>query len=351
MEPGLNLLLTLHPLAVRQDENFTTAALVNLLRHLSSQHEEAFLAILNLLGGEDCPFASEDTPQLEIKTWAATPHGIPDFRVETRSKLLLVEVKVSAGISKKQVDDYLRELHSYEHKLRRLALLTRYPVQLRLPENVAAVRWYEVAEHLDAYRPLDQIQPASFLTDQFLEFICGQSLMVPQLRSSVSTGLRDYLAAHRDDSVFNKRIRSLTRLSKHDELRPLHDLLLMLDEALQRLGVSPPIRLDSGQSEGGWIGYNIHSMHYFLYLRLARPEVLIFQDYRGPVAKAAVQPGKGYLAITSDKTTWKNEMDLVSEEIGFFQASRSGQLQLLEDFFLNSRSWAEEIETASAADE
>lgn len=348
MEPTLNLLLTLHPLAPRQDENFTTAALVNLFRHLATQRPETLLAILNGFGGERCPFDPGDIPFLEFETWASTPHGIPDIRIQTATKLLLVEVKVTAEVTPPQVSDYLTELRSsrkYSH--RRLVLLTRYPVPFDLDDDVGTVRWYELADLLDAHRPPSHLQPVAFLTDQFLEFAYGQTLMVAQLRSGISRGLRKYQSSHREDSIFTSRIRRLSKLAPHEDLKGFHDLLLMMEEALRRAAPDRSAKLDSGQQEGGWIGYNLQDMHYYLYVRLSRPEVVVFQDYTGSILREAIPRDRGHAKTTAGRTTWNNELDLASSETSFFTAPKSEQLRLLEDFFLTSKGWADEIEATS----
>jgi hypothetical protein len=91
MQEQMSLLLRLHPLDIRQDENLTTAALVNLLGHLSRQRAEARIATLNRPDGETCTFDHGDIVQLEIETWASAPHGIPDFRIRTATRLLMVK--------------------------------------------------------------------------------------------------------------------------------------------------------------------------------------------------------------------------------------------------------------------
>lgn len=348
MDSDLNLFLSLHPLARRQDENFTTASFVYLLMHLRRQYPGVLAKVLSKLGGEGCAFKAEDASQAQFVLWESTGDRIPDLRVTAPGKVMIVEVKVSHGVNQAQLDQYLDLLAESEAPQRRLALLTRYPVDVVIPSEVNTVRWYELAEILEQESPACISQPTAFLLNQFLGFIYAQSLMVAQVRSGISSDLRTYQRAHPRDSIFQlRRIRSLSRLLPFPELRSLHDFLLMLEELLQRLDVKPRPRLDSGQQERGWIGYSTPGLRYFLYVRLAEPDVLRFQLYKAPINAAAFDRSLGQLKRADSRLTWVNQIDLASSELGFFSMSRADQLRVLEDFFTTSTKFADALEAAS----
>jgi hypothetical protein len=122
-------------------------------------------------------------------------------------------------------------------------------------------RWQQIAEWLEEETLADSTpQQTRLLVEQFLDFLRYQHATVVQIRSGISQGLASYQKNHSSDSVLiTRRVRSLAPLAAEQDLQPLHDLLMMMNEALLILGVAPQPKLDSGRSHGGWIGYNLNN--------------------------------------------------------------------------------------------
>lgn len=180
-QPGNNnLLLVLRKYAHQQDENFTTATFVHLLRHFHDEQPEVAISILNKILGPRCKLTQADLP-LRISSQIGVDGNQPDICVESRDDKEIkafIEVKVEQPVDWVQIKKYADVLENDRlHSRKCLALLTRDLVDKEQDQvqaqRVNPVRWHEVARAFREELKLKRVRdPASvYLTKQLLEFL------------------------------------------------------------------------------------------------------------------------------------------------------------------------------------
>jgi len=281
--------------------------------------------------------------KVKIDTQVRNENTIQDIQIETPRHLLFIEVKVGSPLTDNQVLTYIQLLRKSKHYPNaRLISLTKYPVGQQTEKDIYSVRWYEVAEWLESYFDNLSSDISKFLVDQFLFFLKSQNSTIPQVKTNLSHGIKRYEQKMGNQSIFRKRLRRLDVLSKDDDLKPLHDFLLLLDEVFKKLGFQPEPHFDSGQSkEGKWIGYNINKMTYFVFITLNEPEVLCFQTFNRIILEPTKELGVGVLYKEHKRITWWNRIDLALTK--FFDQTKENQLKLILNFVKTSIEFAESI--------
>ena len=87
-------------------------------------------------------------------------------------------------------------------------------------------------------------------------------------------------------------------------------------------------RLESGQSEGGWVGFVFNNLDFCFEILYSQPDNLVFET-----AKFKVDPEKfdgrlGKIWKQGNLIKWKVELNL--SEIGFFNKGRQRQFYCIE---------------------
>ncbi len=339
--------------AQTQDENFTTEAFAHLLRHALVQAPEVARSLLRLLFGAELDLSDEAMAGTTVTSqWYALP-AIPDIKVENNRLLALVEVKVGAELTRAQAEDYLALLdgHATVHQAKRLAVLTRDAAPPDLPESTRPVRWFEIGDALEEALRAPLRPVTHYLLDSFHGFLVGQGLTLPTVRSGVSEGVRRHLRRAGDESVLRKPIKSPAHLTEDPDLRPLHDLLLLMRHAVEQVQQPTPYpwSFGCGQQEGGWIGYNLGLMAYFFYLPLGAPEIVRFQAFEAPLDPNRFDGRLGRLVETYGRVRWEHDLDLGTASGAFFQQAREQQLATLHSFLGESLQFARSLEPVPAS--
>jgi hypothetical protein len=341
-----NLIIRLHRWASRQDENFTTETFVFLLEYLMDREPEIAIDLLDRLTGSQGIFG-KDVAQVEINTQQRAENMIPDIWIESQETLVLVEVKVTSYLGAGQVQSYrgLLEKH-FDQRKKQLVVLTRYPVFGTTYDDVLYVRWHQIAQWLEEYLQNVTLGEVNrYQIEQFLEFLRWQGAAPLQVRSDLSQAIANYQARNVAESVFSRRIRSLSLLQTIPGLSPLYNLLLLMDEAIAGMALPRPAKFDSGQptkQEAGWIGYNLNQMEYFYFLFLDHPERIVFEIMRRKIIVEEVELGR--LENRFGGLVWFHELNLNDPAVDFFKGkNKAYQLKILEDFLRESLCYAETI--------
>jgi len=351
----------LYRLAHRQQENFTTDAFVQLLRHLSA-HEPAIAArVLDWLT-ESTLFSQHAPPgQLWIRTQAGTHHHvIPDIRIEDDDADLyvIVEVKLGGWLTVDQMEDYREELDVCAGKQTRLVGLVGAPppdplLGIGEPRSWADLQltirtWGEVGLKLLEEVPAATSPVTPYLVEQLVGFLRDRGLVV----GGVSR-LSDELRLHREwadanpgePALTRARIRSLARVESMPHTTQLCNLLRMMQAVAVNSGFGRPA-LDSGGSiPRSWIGYNLQGMKYFFFIRLLEPERVIFQRYLEGVDPGSFDGTLGVLdpVAPSGLVRWQHSLDLAADDGAFFRRPDPEQLVTLAHFFTHSYTYAETL--------
>jgi hypothetical protein len=115
----------------------------------------------------------------------------------------------------------------------------------------------------------------------------------------------------------------------------LRDMLLQLEHVLKHAPGVDTYRFDSGPNMATpWIGFNINDMEFFFFLSLNAPELLTLQRFRGGVDPNSFDGSLGELDRRSDGIVrWRTTLDLADARVGYFEADRAEQVQIITRFF------------------
>lgn len=333
-----NLFTSLHCWARRQDENFTTEGLATVLELLLEREPTVGLSVLRRLSGGVLDPSQDSARLVRIDTQPRTPEwGVPDVKISAPDLLVYVEAKVFSGLGKGQLESYRRALIGSGLPRTGLVLLTHYPITGTISQDVHTVRWYQIAEWLEAELNQGLADPAcQYLTAEFLDFLRGRGLGLIPVRSQLSKAINAYQGKMGPHSVLEKRIRSLKRIAAEPKLQPLTSLLTLMDQALQVLQLSERPRLDSGKPHGGWIGYNINSMEYFFCIYFKDPDAIVFETFDREVDQEACSGRGGETFVSWGALRWRDILDLADPTVDFFTKPKGTQINILERFVRDS---------------
>jgi len=253
MDLSENLFIRLHHWASRQDENFTTEAFVYLLKHLQSSEESSFVNIISNLSGNLISPSTDKAQEIKISSQKHIENTIQDIQVQTPNKLIFIEIKLGSPIERKQVSTYLDLLKNsqYQTENTRLVCLTRSPISSDITEGALPIRWHQVAKWLEQELTSIINENSRFLLSSFIEFLTSRKATLTKVSSPISKRLSEYRNATGEKSVLHKRFRSLDKLLGADELKPLHDFMLLLFESLKAIVGERAIKFDSTNDKSG----------------------------------------------------------------------------------------------------
>lgn len=344
------LLARLHRWASGQDENFATEAFAHLLENLSTEAPVAGARLLRRLLGDDLVVGDDSASGAEIVTQHHTPHGIPDMRIEGPGFLAFVEVKVDAPLAAGQEGWYLAALRDEESPCaqdrRRLVLLTRYPMADGIAPGCRTVRWFEIGDELERLLDEELPQITQHRIREQLGFMEYRGLMPPAARSAISAGLRRYEQRSGAPLIQQTKVMSLGPLDTDEDLHPLRDLMALAGHAIEMSGLfQGKAKLGSGQSVGGWLGWNLESMRYFFTVAWSRPETLVFSTHLAPVRPEKWDEETGQVYQRYGAWHWSRDLDLLDGDLDFFALPRERQLETLVDFLRTSLAFARALES------
>ncbi|MCW5969234.1 MAG: PD-(D/E)XK nuclease family protein [Blastocatellales bacterium] len=333
-----NLLLSLHRWAVRQDENFTTEALVFVLNHLLLHEPKAARSLLERMTDGFLNVGELGIDRIRIATQTTIAEGRPDIEISAPGHRIYIEVKVDAALEATQLERYRQGLASSGVPNTQLILLSRYPMSAtNSAQPDRTLRWYQVSAMLeDEMRSRVKNPKSGYLIQQFVEFLQARNMSSRRVASAVSQGLWDYLDREGGLLFMNKRIRRPGELLKDEALIPLYNLLIMMGEALKMEKIQPKLQFDSGRHNGGWIGYNLERMRFWLFVYVSDPDTVIFDTGGRSVVDPERFDGKSGELLQNERLVWRNRLNLVAPEIKFYSQSREQQNHILKDFVHSS---------------
>jgi hypothetical protein len=153
------------------DENYLTEAFVFLMNSLLERERYVDLEILTRLCVQNNDFRFDMDEVISVSTQEVTEQGTPDIRVSSPNKLIYVEVKHDSPVDPEQLKRYKKHLDSSSATIKRLILLTKFPVDFNehqgIPDKHA--RWFEVYNWLANSRVQDSV--CSYLIESFKSFL------------------------------------------------------------------------------------------------------------------------------------------------------------------------------------
>jgi hypothetical protein len=345
----MNVFIALGKWAERQGENYSTELFAFLLSYLLDNDPHIGLQLLAFVTNGFFPAEDERSRAVKVSTQVRTEHGIPDIEIRSSDAISLIEAKAGARLGKKQLESYRSILDLSGASDTQLILLTKYLIPSRTHEPDYALRWFQIAEKLeDLILNNEASSVSNFLINQFLGYLRSRNMALVEVRSPISEALKSHEEVHGDKALRFKHVMSLSRMDRFPELAPLRNILQMMGEALDAIGYEPKPRLDSGQHQGGWIGYNLSAMSYFFTIYYTNPEVLVFETNLG---KGDIRPNinisTGRFVSRGGHSYWENRLDLAEPSRGFLSMKRSEQFDLIKEFCKSSLEEAEVVRAAA----
>lgn len=326
-----NVFISLHKWASRQDENFTSESFVYLLNHFQS-HEPAILSdFISWITGYLIQPDLRSISSLKIYTQNRIEEGIPDITIESEKFLIFIEVKLHASLTRDQVENYLRALSKVKHKSRMLVTLTLFSIPREIYSGAKSVKWFEIGDWLLQAIETSSQKTTQFLLEQFIGFLKYQHAMSAAVTSGISKGIQEHNNLYGENSLFQKRFKSPTLISNYDELSPLYELMMLINESIFSAFPNEDIKFDTGKQKGGWLGYNINRMEFFAVIYTENPETIILETFKNTPKFPESEVLFGKLEKASNgKAVWSNKIDLIQHN--FFKKTKNEQLTMLIEF-------------------
>jgi hypothetical protein len=351
--PG-NLLVLLHPLAHRQQENFTTESLAHLLEYLLDREPGAAGRVLDWLTNSS--FFSlrnaGETPSIRTQAYAAE-HGIPDIRIESDEIDVIIEVKLDDGLTFEQANAYATLLAKGGRRRQTLVALTGATPVERLPKGTVVRNWGDLGVMLRKETCESSSDLTHHLVNQFVGLLNHLNLMPRQVRSPLSKELQEHRrwadATPKEPSIFRGRIRSIETLSGMPHTEQLRNLLLQMERVLAKASGVKRYKLDSGpkMADDPWIGFNVNDLTYFFYLPLNEPDRISLGRYPHDVDPRSFDGSFGSLGRSTPNglAQWDAELDLLESGVAFFGADEVEQERTLAVFFERAFAFGERLPT------
>jgi hypothetical protein len=252
MSQSSNLFEALNNYGPRTVENYLTKSFVYLLDLLLCREPVAGLEMVNRLCGLDLSHQLTQAGAIQIETQKdLRPHGIVDMTIQCGTDAIFyVEVKLDAPLDGQQLrsyHDHLNLMQGYDHK--GLIFLARsregaIPVWLEKGEY-HRVCWYEVYNWLQRLYVHDEI--VKYFVADFQSFLESKGTCFRQVSS--------YYASDPD---------------------ALENLMLMIKSAIgEAVDGADPRSPRNAELHGFTFG------RFFCGIRLARPDILAFEDNKG----------------------------------------------------------------------
>jgi hypothetical protein len=318
MNVSPNVFSRLHKWALRQDENFLTESLAILLEMLLERAPAVGVRLVAALTVRFVCVSEGDARAIEIRTQVSTAEGRPDLEIRMPDRLVVLEVKCESSLQRGQLEGYREYLRSSDFPRTYLVLLSKNPVVIpddaEHPDQV--IRWYEVADAMEQeLMGPDLSDPVCrFLCEQFHHFLKERNMALAQVGWQLSDGAR-----------------------------ALRSFLVMLQEAAKYCQV--PARKSMSVDA---VGFVLADGKYWLGLHLEEPQKLWFGTRCRIDPAAAQELVEGTVENVEwvpGGCRWWRAGELESEEAHFYNRSKVGQIQWLENFLSECLDMAHRIET------
>ena len=323
-----SLLIPLHKLARRQDENFLTEIFVFLLNYYVQNEPESAIWLIKLITDKELDLSENDLQVLSVEAQHHTPIGIPDIKIETPNFICFIEVKVDADFDSNQLSTYKGYLQKKYKKKSMLITLTKNTCEEHKADIVPdfGFRWRQLSDWLDNLMPNVKSGGRGF----------------PSFKKEVSVFIaQQYIQLLKNKGVAMEKI----NWQLVEGLREFRNILDMIREAIG------PNRVKAGMSVGQErAGYYEKNKKFFVGIYMNQPEEMVFitQEVEfcdnEPEQKAtAIGIGISEYGSSGKWRYWKNTIDLTSEDVYFFSRSKTSQLEYLVDFINKSLDFVDKI--------
>lgn len=154
-------------------ENYLTEAFVFLINSLLVRERPLALEFLTYLCTENNEFSFDTDENISVTTQEIIEQGILDIKISSFGKQIYVEVKDYSPVSIGQLKRYRKHLESSSAPIKRLILLTRFPVDLTEHQGIPDkhICWFEVYNWLVSAEDKVKDSVSTYLIKSFKSFL------------------------------------------------------------------------------------------------------------------------------------------------------------------------------------
>jgi hypothetical protein len=289
------------------DENYLTESFVFLINHLLAEERTIGLIILTQLCVNNGEFAFDTDEDISVSTQEVTEEGTPDIKISSSTKRIYIEVKHDSPVDPDQLKRYKSDLESWSADIRRLILLTRFPVDFSEHKGIPDkhVRWFEVYNWLVNTEAQDAV--AIYLIEQFKSFLEVKQMSIQKVGWEYINGV----------PAFN-------------------NLVNMIEAAIQ--GAS--LRVHQKSAAWGLKGFYVENSEFLCGVHYNNPLIVTFELMDKKKFDQEVLTTSTYPLREGKYRLW---FRLSLEEMHFFSLSKDDQLEELIKFVKTSYADAQKM--------
>lgn len=280
------------------DENYLTESFVFVINTLLQQERPIGIEILTQLCVNNNEFSFDIDEDISVSTQEVTEQGTPDIKISSLNKRIYVEVKHDSPVDPDQLKRYKSDLESWSAAIKRLILLTRFPVDLSEHKGIPDkhVCWFEVYNWLANAKDKAQNPVSGYLIDSFKSFLEEKQMSIQKVSWEYINGVP-----------------------------ALSNLINMIEVAIQ--DASLPIYSKSP----GWDfkGFYVQSNEFWCGIHYNNPLVMTFEMIGRSRFNAKLVKKPGHEVRKGNERIW---FRLHLEDIHFFSLDKDKQLEKITKF-------------------
>lgn len=171
-------------------ENYLTESFVYILNYLLHNDKDLLTKFLNslLVNDEEFEFRVDENYNISSQNYFQCL-GIPDIKIETENKLILIEVKFDSGLGNMQIERYNAILYNSTKSIKKLILLSRHVVDIP-KENIQPykkIRWFQVVSILKNLYSKNDI--CNYFIKSFIKYLKYKKMSVKKVSWEFLNGL------------------------------------------------------------------------------------------------------------------------------------------------------------------
>jgi len=294
---GDNIFSALAKYSSSADENYLTEAFVFLINSLLLGDRPVGLEILTRLCVVNDEFSFDTNEAISVSAQETTEQGIPDIKVSSPDKLIYIEVKDYSDVKPEQLKRYKQVLESSDVAIKRLILLTRFPVDFEEHQGIPDkhIRWFEVYNWLVSAKDKVQDSVSVYLIEQFISFLEVKHMSIQKVGGEYVNGVS-----------------------------AMNNLINMIDVAIQALSIKK-------KKSARWAhkGFYVEDNKLWCGIHYNNPLVMTFEMIGKNKFNAKLVNKPSYEVVEWKKRIW---FRLPLEGIHFFSLDKDKQLEVITKF-------------------
>jgi len=279
-----------------EGENYLTEAFAFVINALLQQERPIGMEVLTQLCVENNEFSFDMDEVISVSTQVSTEQGTPDIKVSSPSKLIYIEVKDYSPVDLEQLKRYKKALESSSPAIRRLILLTRFPIDFSEHKGIPdkCIRWSQVYDWLENTKAKDPI--CVYLIDSFKSFLEVKQMSIQKVGWEYINGVP-----------------------------ALNNLINMIKTAIE----SASLQINPRSQSQDYRGYYFENVQFWCGISYDKPLVVIFETANKKNFNTKLVETPSYPIL---ETNWSIQFRLQLEDIHFFSLDKDKQLEEMSKF-------------------